>query len=187
MPAKKTELFQAKYSKKVVEFIVDKIEDGLTLAEVCEKFGPPNSDMIPNEKTLYRWQKKYPEFKEAVRDAYKTLLVRLVDEKLRLAQRGLELSSIINETEDSLDVDGNSDQAVSNAIRKAKFELDAIKIKQRALEFTLTRIAPKFVPELQDTPKNVKEEAPQIIIKQYLIGNTDVDNQVDNKDGKTIQ
>lgn len=160
---KRTDYFVPKYCKKVVEFIVDKICDGLTLSDVAKTYGPPTSNIVPNEKNLYRWQKKYPEFKEQVYDAYRTLLMRLIDTKLQLADRAMELSSIVNST---------AEDDINEEIKKAKFELDAIKVKQRALEFTLTRIAPKFVPELQDKPQSTHAGLPPIVIKQYIAAQT---------------
>lgn len=157
---KRTDYFQPKYGKRVVEFITDKIEEGMVLADVCKNYGPPNSDIVPNEKSCYRWMKKYPEFKKQVNEAYKTLIIRLIDQKVQLAERAIELSSLVNE---SLDEDSMNIQ-----IKQSKFELDAIKVKQRALEFLLTRIGPKFVDDLKDSPAQDRiAQLPPITIISY--------------------
>lgn len=160
---KSTELFQLKYSKKVVDFITDKIEGGMTLAAVCNTYGPPASNLVPNEKNCYRWMKKYPDFKKAIGEAYKTLLMRLIDEKLELARRAQDLATIVNSTAS----DTEDEASLSDQIKKARFELDAIKVKQRALEFTLTRIAPKFVEDLKDSANTSIASLPPITIVNF--------------------
>lgn len=140
---KKTSLnFVLKYSNKVQDFIVDKIEGGMTLAEVCREYGPPNSTVIPNEKTCYRWKKKYPEFKKALDDAYQTLIFKMMDEMNDLSKEAMNLKDQLSACTD---------------IGEAKFEatklkgmLDAVKTRIKALEFMLTRIAPKLVTELKE-------------------------------------
>lgn len=161
----KTELFQPKHSKKLQEFICDKIEEGTTLAAVCEKY----AGEVPNEKTMYRWMKKYPDFKKAINEAYKTLLMCLIDKKLRLAERAQELAEVINQTNNEYnELTDSYDRAIDEAIKKAKFEIESIKVQQKALEFTLTRIAPKFVEDLRESAShNAIASLPPITIINY--------------------
>src|ERR1051326_703857 len=86
-PQDNKQLFVPKYSKKLQDFIVDKIEEGMTLAEVCAEYGPPKHDVVPNEKTMYRWKKKYSEFKVAIDEAYQTLIFKMMDEMNDLSKQ----------------------------------------------------------------------------------------------------
>jgi len=146
----KKALFQPKYSLKIQEFIVDKIEGGMTLAEVCREYGPPTGIHVPNEKSCYRWKKKYPEFKKAVDDAYQTLIFKMMDEMNDLSKEAMKLANLLKQCQDMED-------AKFEAV-KLKGQLDAVKMRIKALEFMLTRIAPKLVPELKETPANKNVE-----------------------------
>jgi hypothetical protein len=156
----KKSYFQPKYSPKIVDFIVDKIEGGMTLAEVCREYGPPSSELIPNEKSCYRWKKKYPEFKKALDDAYQTLIFKMMDEMNDLSKESMRLADELKES-------GNMREAKFEAIR-LKGQLDAVKTRIRALEFMLTRIAPKLVPDLKESPAESRiAQLPPINIINY--------------------
>ena len=156
----KGHLFQPKYSKKLQDFICDKIEEGMTLAEVCREYGPPKHSTCPNEKTCYRWKKKYPEFSKALRDAYQILIFKMMDEMNDLSKDAMQLSDELKD---------------ATGIGEAKFEsmrlkgrLDAIKTRIKALEFMLTRIAPKLVDDLRERSIDTKlSQLPAITIVNY--------------------
>jgi hypothetical protein len=159
MTLPKEKLFQPKYSQKIVDFMVDKIEGGMTLAEVCREYGPPKHDAIPNEKTCYRWKKKYPEFKKALDGAYQTLIFKMMDEMNDLSKEAMRLA---DELARCTDIGEAKFEAM-----KLKGQLDAVKTRIKALEFMLTRIAPKMVPELQDTAQGSIAHLPAITIVNY--------------------
>ena len=157
MPANKKEvLLQPKYSQKLQDFIVDKIEGGMTLAEVCREY----KDIVPIEKSLYRWKKKYPAFKQAVDEAYQTLIFKMMDEMNDLSKEAMGLADQLSKC---LDIDDAKFEAM-----KLKGQLDATKTRIKALEFMLTRIAPKLVPDLKETAaENKLFNLPPITIINY--------------------
>lgn len=156
---KKRQHFQPKYSQKIQEFIVDKIEEGMTLAEVCREYGPPNHDTIPNEKTCYRWKKKYPDFKTALDGAYQTLIFKMMDEMNDLSKKVMAIAYKLKMCHDM-------DEAKFESI-KLKGEMDACKVRLKTLEFMLNRIAPKLVNDLKDTSQQQFSNLPPITIINY--------------------
>lgn len=135
--------FILKYSKGMVDFVCDKIEEGMTLKEVCEKY----KGQVPDEKTLYRWKKKYPEFKEALGEAYHTFFFKLIDEMKYLADQ--ELDENMTPAEKTL-------------------ELKQRDQKIKANQFLLQKIAPLFVQELEKkSDPAVNFNIPSIQIVSY--------------------
>jgi len=160
MSALEAKYFTPKYSQKVVEFIVDKIENGMTLAEVCKEYGPPTHNVVPNEKSCYRWKKKYPEFKKALDEAYQTLIFKFMDEMNDRSKKVLEIAKLLKE---SVDMDSAKFEAI-----KLRGEMDAHKVRLKTLEFMLTRIAPKLVPELKESAQQSNmSQLPPITIVNY--------------------
>lgn len=151
--------FQPKYSKKITDFIVDKIEGGMSLAEICREYGPPKNDVMPIEKTCYRWKKKYPEFKKALDEGYHTLIFKFMDEMNDLSKKVLILAQEIRDAES---------EDLRELVVKLKAQMDAYKLRHKSLEFMLTRIAPKLVPDLKETPKQTAiDSLPRINIISY--------------------
>lgn len=157
----KTELFQPKYSAKLTEFICDKIEGGMNLSEVCKKFSADNGGVVPIEKTLYRWKKKYPEFKKAIDEAYQTFIFKLMDEGDDLTKEVMEISKALKNAIDN-------EEARFEAT-KLRGRLDAAKMRMKYIEFTLTRIAPKLVPDLKESQSNLTVSLPAITLINYAI------------------
>lgn len=156
----KSKLFQPKYSQKIQDFIVDKIEEGMTLAEVCREYGPPKGEIVPNEKTCYRWKKKYPEFKKAIDEAYQVLIYKLMDEMHILSKKVMNMAHDLSRT---LDISDAKFEAI-----KLKGEMDACKTRIKTIEFTLTRIAPILVPSLKDNSNQIQyAQLPPINIINY--------------------
>lgn len=135
--------FVLKYSKGMADFICDKIEEGMTLKEVCEKY----KGQVPDEKTLYRWKKKYPEFKDMLGEAYHTFFFKLIDEMKYLADQ--ELDDNLTPAEKTL-------------------ELKQRDQKIKANQFLLQKIAPLFVRELEKkSDPMVNFQLPQIQVISY--------------------
>jgi len=180
-------LFQPKYSIKLQDFITDKIEGGMTLAEVCREY----STIVPIEKSLYRWKKKYPDFKKAVDEAYQTLIFKMMDEMNDLSKEIRDLDSKWGELEVELSeqaesVDGLSLKEADAKMRmlsyKIKDKRDSAKVRLKALEFMLTRIAPKLVPELKDSVNEHTIVIPTVNIVSYrTIEGELVREQLENK------
>ena len=164
----KSHLYQPKYSQKIVEFIVDKIEGGMTLAEICREYGPPTHSTVPNEKTCYRWKKKYPEFKKSLDSAYQTLIFKFMDEMNDLSKKILRMSKEVREFEVVVDDMGDKDYSGRNLAKdNLKMEIEACKLRHKSLEFMLTRIAPKLVPELKEDSQTTFTNLPPINIINY--------------------
>lgn len=113
-----------KYSASLADFICDKIEDGMTLKAVCEKFG----SMLPDEKNIYKWKRKYPEFKEKLDNAYHTFFIKLIDEIKYLSE---------------LDIPEELSPAEKNLLIKQRDQ------KIKANQFLLVKIAPIFVKDME--------------------------------------
>lgn len=168
-------MFVPKYSQKLQEFIADKIEGGMTLSEVCKEYGPPKHDACPNEKTCYRWKKKYPEFKKALDEAYQTLIFKMMDEMNDLSKEiqnlDREWDKFGQEMADDIESGDLSPMAVKAKIAahtgRLRDKRDAAKIRLRALEFMLTRIAPKLVPDLKEASQNTVAHLPPITVINF--------------------
>lgn len=149
MALTKEELFCTKYTKALGRAIAQKVEEGYCVKEICEQLKPRG---FPNEKTIYRWKKKYPEFKEVLDRAYQDLIFKMMDEMNVLSKESI-----------SQDTDKN---------RK-----EAIKIRLKTLEFMLNKIAPKLVSDLKDVqqtavPQNITvinySKAPEKVVNNLL-------------------
>lgn len=133
-----------RYSAALTNFFCDKIEDGETIAEICRNY---KDQGIPNEKQIYRWKKRHPEFKEAIDLSYQTFFYKKIDELEELSKAELPK-----------DMDK---QALSAEVNRRRIRIDALK-------FILAKLAPKMVPDLRDTPQNaVQVNLPPINIVNY--------------------
>lgn len=169
---KHSKLFTPKYSIKLQDFIVDKIEGGMTLAEICRNYGPPEHDVVPIEKTCYRWKKKYPAFKKALDEAYQTLMFKMMDEMNDLSKEIRDLDSKWDTLKQQIESEPDlSAKDVDSRCRALTYQIkdkrESAKVRLRSLEFMLTRIAPKMVPELKETTNKQTIELPNITIVNY--------------------
>lgn len=130
-----------KYSKSLIDFIADKIEEGRTLRQVCEEF----KDIVPTEKTIYSWRKKHEYARDMIKEAYQTYFFKLIDETKFLA-------------DEPIDDDLSSQE--KNVILKQRDQ----KIKTN--QFLLIKIAPMFIKEMekkQDPMVNLQLPPIQVI------------------------
>lgn len=175
----KVPLFKTRYSKQLQDFIVDKIEDGMNVHDICQEYGPPKGELVPDEKTIYRWKKKYPEFKLAVHEAYETLMFKWTEEMDTLSKMIRDLVK----NQESLHEDDPR-----GFVAKIKAEIDVAKVRLKALEFMITRIGKVFIPEFKEDAKGARQsDLPTVIIKQYIQTQEPVINDVENSQTKTIQ
>lgn len=68
-------------SQAVIDFIIDKVEDGMTVNECCRRY----PDKTPDAKTFYRWEAADDELYEQMNRAYGTWLMVKVDELERIS------------------------------------------------------------------------------------------------------
>ena len=66
-----------RYSKKLALFIADKVSEGYTVADICERMF---KGQVPHSKSVYRWQKENQEFKDMMTDAYVLFFERKLEE-----------------------------------------------------------------------------------------------------------
>lgn len=165
----KTVVGEVKYSKKLTEFICDKIEGGMTLAEVCREY----KDIVPIEKSLYRWKKKYPEFKQAIDESYQTLIFKMMDEmndlskEIRDLDKQWDILQLTFEADENLTARDKASMCTTLSY-KLRDKRDSAKVRLKALEFMLTRIAPKLVPDLKEADKSASlASIPKITILNF--------------------
>lgn len=129
-----TPLFTEKYTKTLGEFICNKVEEGISVRQLCkdaEKYG------VPREKTIYRWCKKYPEFGENMMAARKTWFLMQIDELDELSKELMIANKALETCE--------KDEASAK-----RLYADSVKIRIDTLKFSLAKMAGRFVPEMQD-------------------------------------
>lgn len=139
-----------KYSKGLLNFITDKICEGISLREICKTF----KDDVPAEKTIYLWKKQYPECKKALDEAYQTFFYKKLDELEELSKEAMRLTSSLKSVE--------KDEAA--AIR---LKLEGLRQRIDTLKFTVAKIAPKMVPDLRDIPSTQVAVIPNINVINY--------------------
>lgn len=157
-----------KYSPGLARMIVDHIEDGMTIAEICRKY----PDMIcltmkpeTAERQVHRWRRLYPDFNKAVNLGYQTLMIKQIDEVNDLSKELLELDSKIRELQSNLTGENAYDileQVKIEAIRMRE-RRDNIRVRIDVIKFNLAKLAPKMVPELRDQVALVAPPTIQII------------------------
>lgn len=141
--ASHVQVFSQKYTKALGEFICAKVEDGTTVKDIAESY--KNQGMV-DEATIYRWRKKFPEFKYALDQAYQIFFYRKIDELEELSKKPID------------EANGRSSNGLEIAQRKIRVD---------ALKFILTKIAPKMCSELRDTPQTQIAVLPTINIVKY--------------------
>lgn len=135
---------QIRYSPKTINFIADKIESGMSLAEVCRKY----SDKCPEEKTIYAWKRKHEYARIQIDSAYQTLLTSLIDRIIDLSSQPLP------DTEDKMEL--------LRVEKERRLQLDSLK-------FLASKITPKLVPTYSDKVKIEHENAPAFVMVDYSL------------------
>lgn len=64
------------FTRKVKDFIIDKMTEGFDIAQICNKW----SDKVPHAKSVYRKAVDDAEFAEEINQAYTVLLMHRMDE-----------------------------------------------------------------------------------------------------------
>ncbi len=135
------EMFLVKYSKSLSDFICSKVEDGISVSEQCRIY----KGTLPEERTIYRWKKKYPDFGRDLEAAYRVFFYRMIDELNDLSKAKIEGEN------------------------KVEMYAEMARIRNRidTLKFLIAKIAPKLIPELRDTVQNVQMAMPSITIVNF--------------------
>lgn len=147
----KEEIFTEKYSPALGRAIAEKVEDGYTVGEICNRMKIPG---FPDEKTVYRWKKKYPDFKKLLNEAYQDLMFKMLDEQVTLAKELEESTRKLIEV----------DKAQADAIR---LHQTSIKARIQVIQFTLAKIAPKVVHELKEANSEGFSQLPAINVVMF--------------------
>jgi hypothetical protein len=150
-----------KYSLGLAKFIADKVEDGISVRSLCTQY---KDDNVPTEKQVYRWKKKYPEFKQMLDSAYEDYFFKMIDELNILSKELLELSG-------SEYKDLSSPDEAKVLYWKHKARQEAIKIRIDTIKFELAKLAPKLVRDLQDNSPSIAIALPTVNIVQYRDNN----------------
>lgn len=152
--ASSTRKKRIRYTPKLGRFICEKIEDGLTLSEVCKKY----ADTVPARRTILNMQKENPEFKEAMDFAYYCFIQTKIDELEHVSTASL--TELFPELEHK------------EAVEARRARLDALK-------FLTAKLAPALSTRW-DKAQTVKHEGipegtggPQIMIVSYAAAGTD--------------
>jgi hypothetical protein len=148
----KEEIFLEKYTPALGRAIAQKVEDGFTIGEICNTL---KLEGFPNEKTVYRWKKKYPEFKALLNSAYQDLMYKMLDEQTTLSKALMESTRALK----------GVTKSEGDAIR---LHQTSIKARIQVIQFTLAKIAPKLVNELKDMGNSAAlSEMPPINIVMF--------------------
>lgn len=135
-----------KYSKALANVICGKIEDGITIAEMGRDVN------FPDESTIHRWQKQYPDFRIQVKAAYAIFFYKMLDEINDLSKELLDIEKDKQDIADLTTTGGN----VKTWIYAKRARQDAIKIRIDTLKFALAKLAPKFVEDLKEVPSQLQ-------------------------------
>jgi hypothetical protein len=134
-----------RYSKALADFICEKIEDGLCVAEIVRKYGPKTRHYkVPTEATIYRWRRVHAEFKKAYDIAYQTFVYAKIDEMYSLMNQGDPTVEEIKKVIGDPDPHPSIVRAYISAHQQKK------RLKIDTLKFIAAKLAPKLVPELSD-------------------------------------
>jgi hypothetical protein len=153
-----------RYSKKLARFICEKVAEGLTIAEICDR---KYKDICPNSKSIYRWEKKYPGFKEDLTDAYELFFIRKQEE--------LDYISSVDS------------RTLYPDIEDFKERSEARRVRIDALKFILGKLAPILTKRFQIKTKIKHEgkiDAPQIVLQTYSAPELSEGIVVDHEDDK---
>ena len=121
------------YSTKLARYICEKVEDGMRVKTICEQY----KDIMPEEKTIWKWRRTKPKFKEMIDIAYQTLMYMTLDELDYVSKNPPNILSVADKY-NLTDLRQVQIQLTAEmrawAERLSKLKLDAVKL------------APKIVP-----------------------------------------
>lgn len=130
---------KVRYSKKLAKEICKHVENAMPIKHISKLPG------MPSDVAIWNWRKTKDDFRKMFDDAYNTGVFKKMD----------ELDTLMSEEPPSLlEV---QEKYGLDSVQDAKVQLSAImnqrKTKIDGLKFFLSRIAPRFAPELSDSVK----------------------------------
>lgn len=168
-----------KYNKGVVDFIIDHIEDGMTLSAICKHY----PEQVPTEKMIYTWKKKYPDFKQKIDEAYETFLYKKIDEHEELSKECLELEHKLEEAYkqigDELSLNSPNGEKPKGKKESKYMQMkmealrnrdrrDNIRIRLQALQFIISKIMPKLCNDFREARETQQSALPPVTIVTYI-------------------
>lgn len=143
-----------RFTKKIKDFICEKIEEGLTIAEVCDRM---YKDTMPNSKSVYREQKRDDDFYQQVTKSYELFFQRKFEELEYISNTPLDV--LYPEESD------------------VKVKMHMQRQRQKNLEWQLTKIAPMMTNRFKQQATKVEHSGevagPQIVIQSYATANNE--------------
>lgn len=103
---------ESTYTEEVGQLICDKLEEGMSLRAICREY---KEQGVPNVKTILRWLRRFPEFKEQYDTARKSQLELIADEILEIAD------------DDSLDIDPATGKPNNAVVTRDRLRVDTRK------------------------------------------------------------
>lgn len=147
---------EIRYTKERGQFICEKIEDGMNVVEICKKY----PDQTPSAKSIYRWRRKYPEFKEQYDLAYSSKVMQDLDKLKELVETPLPTRAKLEEEIG----DAISDREFGYYLNQWCKRLERRVNQER---WSIEKVASKIVPELNDKIKVEGDVGPQIVIQDF--------------------
>lgn len=136
------------FTRKVKDFILEQMSNGLDIAEICNKY----PDKVPNRATIYRKGISDPEFSDELNQAYTVLLMHRLDELHSISSK--TAAELYPEVEDW---------------RQAEA---ALKRRVDSAKFVLGKMAPVLSKRFDRTSRvevsgKIEGSAPQIAVINY--------------------
>jgi len=154
---------KVRFSKKVCDFICDKVAEGLTVAEICDR---RFKEITPSSATVYRWERKYKTFKENLTASYDIFFQRKLEE--------LEFIS----TEPAASLYPDLDYKERAEARRARLD---------TLKFELGKLAPVMAKRFRETRKVEHtggiDGPPIFVIQNYAVKSLEEGITVDEEGG----
>jgi hypothetical protein len=176
MATKKKKKKYLKYSQKLAEYVLSRVEQGKTIKSICQEYNDSIKEGEPTlkENSIHKWKRDHPEFKKLHKIAYDSCIEYLCDYMMWLSQQPPADTG-----------DYKRDAALLN---QRKLEIDTLK-------FTLAKLnASRFKQEINVTGETTQT---QIVVANYSTPNVDIstnnveiatsnDNTDDKDDGITV-
>jgi len=137
-----------RFTKKVKDFIIDKMHEGMNVSEICRKY----PEEVPDSKTIYKRSMTDEDFKKRMDDAYTILMMQYNDQLKDISRPEWVIENLHL---------FNDDPKIAFEARRAKMD---------DLKFTLGKLAP-ILSKRFDKASKIEIEGnntgPQINILNY--------------------
>lgn len=152
-----------RYSNKIAQFICDKVAEGNTVAEVCDRL---HKGEVPASNTIYKWKRQKPEFAEMLEEARNDYMWRKHEELEYLSRAPL-------------------DELFPN-IQDKREQMEARRSRMDALKFALGKLAPVLSKDFDKKSKleveHKGEGVGQVQIISYALPKEDDDKVIKDEE-----